>query len=104
MGGRCAFPVWNGRKAGWAASAAWVSVYPGDVGTGKLGEFCEICINAPTFLAWRMESRGTREGTRRPPEALRPSCEMEVAVEALGVGFVQEARGCPCVWCTSLER
>lgn len=36
---------------------------------GFKGEFCEICASAPTFLAWKMESRVTRKGTGRPPEA-----------------------------------
>lgn len=37
--------------------------------------FRDIYTDVPTFLAWMMESRGTREGTGRPPRPQKPSRE-----------------------------
>lgn len=55
-----------------------IPAYTGVVGTDALRDFCDLYTEAPTFLAWRMESRGTGEGAGSPPRLLRPFCEGEV--------------------------
>lgn len=66
-GGRRAIPVWRGSGRG--------GVYPRDF----KGEFCDICLNAPTFLAHRMESRRNEGWDPETPEALRFPVKWEAA-------------------------
>lgn len=74
-------------------------VYPRVVATDASGDCCHIYMDAPTFLAWKVESRGQGRELGDSPRPLRPSCECEVAstrmvpVEVTRCGGIQQILG-----------